>query len=284
MSASPSIPRIFDTGARALKLARARRGPEGHDFLHRLVGEDLNERLESILRAFAAPVFTGPGATILAQSLTPRADVATPIILDDPDEATSLQGLAADSADLLVSSMGLHAVNDLPGALRAARRALRPDGLFLAAFPAERTLIELRHALQQAEAEVTGRVGARVMPFVAVKDGGALLQHAGFALPVADVLRWTLRYPSPAKLIADLRGMGETSCLLARPRGALRRDVWARAWAMMEAASTMADVAITVEILVLTGFAPHPAQPVARAPGSAKASLAAAIRQHSASD
>ena len=125
---------------------------------------------------------------------------------------------AAGSLDLVVSLLALHWTNDLVGALIQIRRALKPDGLFLGALLGGATLTELRQSLLEAEAELSGGAGLRVSPFADGLDAAGLLQRAGFALPVADVDRVTVRYDHPLKLMADLRAMGETNVLVDRAR------------------------------------------------------------------
>ena len=125
--------------------------------------------------------------------------------------------------DLVVSALALQFVNDLPGTLVQIRRALKPDGLFLAALLGGDTLTELRQAFAAAESEIEGGVSPRVAPFADMRDLGALLQRAGFALPVTDVDRLTVRYDSPFALMHDLRRMGATNALVERRRRPLRR-------------------------------------------------------------
>jgi SAM-dependent methyltransferase len=197
-------------------------------------------------------------------------------------------GLVADEArlplaearvDLIVSSLALHWLDDLVGALIQIRRALKPDGLFLGALLGGATLTELRACLMDAELELTGGAGPRVSPFLDAYDGAALLQRAGFALPVVDVDRVSARYDSPLKLVADLRAMGETNVLLDRPRSALTRGTVARAVELYFQRFGAKDgrVAATFEIITLTGWAPHPDQQKPIAPGSAQKRLADAL-------
>ena len=133
------------------------------------------------------------------------------------------------SLDLVVSALALQFVNDLPGALIQIRRALKPDGLLLAAMLGGDTLTELRQAFAAAEAEIEGGVSPHVAPFTDVREMGALLQRAGFALPVTDVERLTVRYSSPFILMGELRRMGATNVLAERRRTPLRRATL-RAW------------------------------------------------------
>jgi SAM-dependent methyltransferase len=278
-------PKIFSPTLRKLRLERAARNFTEHDFLHRRIAEDALDRLETVQKAFPKALFYGPAAPILASMLTPEADVGEVVIAGesgaflralgavDPVEAsaTSLP-FESESLDLVVSLMSLHVENDLPAALAEARRVLKPDGFFVASFPAEKTLGGLREALQNAESTLTEGMSPRIAPFVAIKDAGGLLQRAGFALPVADTQPVRVRYKDPLRLMRDLRGMGETQNLVRGGKSALRRDVLANTLSQLESSETL------FEILVLTGWAPHESQPKPLKPGSAKASLADAFR------
>ncbi|MDA0705012.1 MAG: methyltransferase domain-containing protein, partial [Proteobacteria bacterium] len=181
--------------------------------------------------------------------------------------------------DLVISSFALHWVNDLPGTLLQARRCLKPDGLFLAALPGGDSLIELRAALLEAEAMISGGASPRVSPFVDLRDAAALLQRAGFALPVGDVDTITVSYSDPLALMRDLRGMGETNAMATRPRGFLRRDLLLEAARIYQTRHGGPDgrVPATFQIVFLTGWAPDASQPRALRPGSAQARLAEAL-------
>ncbi len=183
--------------------------------------------------------------------------------------------LAPESADLVVSLLSLHEVDDLPGQLVQIRRALRPDGLFLGALAGGGTLAELRDSLLAAETEVSGGAAPRVMPFADVREAGALLQRAGFALPVADVDTITVRYDSMFGLLRDLRAMGATSALAERSRRPARREPVRRAAELYAARHADADgrVRATFSIVWLSGWAPHESQQKPLRPGSATASL-----------
>ncbi|RFB06107.1 methyltransferase domain-containing protein [Parvularcula marina] len=280
----PSPPAIFHNGARRAKRLRAAKNFPSHDFVHLRAAEDVVDRLETVLKRFETALFYGPGAEHVRQALTEKADIGEAVTADDLPGADLLA--AADnlpfedeSLDLVVSAMAMHALNDPMPALLETRRVLKPDGLFVAVLPGERSLFELRIALQAAEAELLGRVAPRVAPMMAVKDGGALLQAAGFALPVADVARLTVEYEYPAKLFQDLRGAGETSALLAGPKGAIRRDVLTKTIEKyLELYPAEAGgIRATVDLITLTGWKPHQSQPKPLKPGSAKASLRDAI-------
>ena len=153
------------------------------------------------------------------------------------------------SLDLVISPLTLHTTNDLPGALAQIRRVLKPDGLLLAGLFALGTLAPLRDAFLAAEAALGQGSSPHVAPFTDVRDGGALLQRAGFALPVADAESVTVTYQNPMRLLADLHGMGEASVLAGRSRQNLRRDV------LFETVQRLAGQAIPFEIVFLTGWA-----------------------------
>jgi SAM-dependent methyltransferase len=284
-------PRVFD---RRLLRARRRRaaalGPS--TFLVERVAEDLSDRLSAVLRHFACAVDLGTPTDAVRKVLAASGKVGAIIAADVPVSGRSVAdgelAVAADeealpfreaSVDLVVSALALQFVNDLPGTLLQVRHALRPDGLLLAALPGGNTLTELRQAFAEAEAEVEDGASPRVAPFADVRDLGALLQRAGFALPVTDVDRMTLRYASPLALMHDLRRMGASNPLIERSRRPLRRATLAR---MMQVyaerfSDTDGRVRATFEIVWLSGWAPHESQQKPLAPGSARQRLADAL-------
>ena len=282
MTAMTTPPKIFDKPLYARRRARAAAAFGDFDFLHRRAMEDIVDRLEIIQRDFPIAAFDGAGD--LLSMLTPACAVGETIAMDAAPERLPRTGLriAADaeaapfapqSLNLYVSLLTLHAANDLVGALAQARMALKPDGLFIAAVFAEGTLQTLRRALYTAEAELTGGVSARVSPFAAIQDYGQALSRAGFALPVVDADKVSVRYEQPLNLLRDLRGMGETSVLANRPER-LRRDVLMRAMALFSEAGG----AEKFEIVYLTGWAPHESQQKPLKPGSATTPLKDAIK------
>jgi SAM-dependent methyltransferase len=214
----------------------------------------------------------GSVATIVAADLIARDK---PFVIIDEEALPFRDG----SLDLLVSGLALHFANDLPGVLTQIRRALKPDGLFVAALLGGETLTELRQAFAQAESETEGGASPRVAPFADLRQLGALLQRAGFALPVTDVERLTVRYGSPFDLMHDLRRMGATNTLAARRRVPLRRttlmrmaDIYARRFADDDG-----RIRATFDLVWLSGWAPHPEQQQPLRPGSAKTRLADAL-------
>lgn len=284
MSAS-GPPVIFDARRRAARLARAARRFADADFLHRRAAENAVQSLEATLREFPVAVdlsaLPGPFAEVMSGS-DAAGRVGAPMSLADmasaADPGAAPLPVAEGSADLIVSLMTLHWANDLPGALTQIRRALKPDGLFLGTLLGAGTLKELRAVLTEAELELRGGARARVSPFADGFDGAGLLQRAGFALPVADVDRVTVRYPGLPALVRDLRAMGETNAL-AGPIKPLDRAMLRRAAALYSERYGEADgrISATFEIVNLAGWAPHESQPKPLKRGSAKARLADAL-------
>jgi SAM-dependent methyltransferase len=279
---------IFD---RALLQQRRRRamalGPA--TFLLDRAAEDLADRLAAVLRRFELAVDLGtPGEAvrvalarlgsvgkIVAADILPTAAHAETFVDADPEALP----FGDATLDLVVSALALQFVNDLPGVLVQIRRALKPDGLFLAALIGGETLTELRQSFAQAESEIEGGISPRVAPFADLRDLGALLQRAGFALPVTDVDRFTVRYDTVFNLMHDLRRMGATNVLLARRRTPLRRATLLRMAEIYAQRFSDPDgrVRATFEIVWLSGWAPHPDQQQPLQPGSAKTRLADAL-------
>lgn len=287
-------PRLFDRALHRRRLDRAAKGFGDADFLKRRAAEDIVDRLAAVQRHFALAVDLGARNGAFARALAESDAAAKVGLLVEADLSRAMLAgrggprlaldeerlpFADESLDLVVSSLALHWTNDLVGTLIQVRRALKPDGLFVGALLGGATLTELRQCLLQAEAELAPGVGPRVSPFADAYDGAALLQRAGFALPVSDVDRVTVRYAHPLKLLADLRAMGETNVLVDRPRAPLNRAILARAFALYTEKFAEADgrIRATFEIITLTGWAPHPDQQQPLKPGSAKMRLADAL-------
>jgi SAM-dependent methyltransferase len=279
-------PRIFDAHARALRLARAAHAYGREAFLGIRAADIAADRLADTVRSFGDALFLGP-AGALAAGLVPPDKAGTFRVLgpSPPDGVLDAKEL---SADLIVSVLDLHAIDDPVGSLIQANRILRPDGLFVGVCFCGETLKELRTVLAEAEMELEGGLSPRVFPFLDVREGGALLQRAGFALPVADVERVTVRYREPLRLLADLRAMGETNVLTARRKRFWRRATLMRAMALYRERFAGADgkVPATFELAVLTAWAPHESQPKPLRPGSARVRLADALgtRERSAGE
>src|SRR6202051_5180589 len=221
MASNPNVaPILFDRALlrarqnRALRLAPA-------TFLLDRVAEDMEERLHAVLRDFAdaADVWT-PGELLRK----PSRDRFKSVAKINPDQSgQEILPLQPESLDLVVSALALQFVNDLPGVLAQIRRALRPDGLLLTAMTGGDTLTELRQSFAAAEAECEGGVSPRVAPFADLRDVGALLQRAGFVLPVIDVDRVVVRYDSAFALMGDFQAIGATNILAERRRTPTRR-------------------------------------------------------------
>lgn len=291
---------LFDRALHARRRARAAANFGAHDFLIRRVMEDFAGRLLTVTRNFPLALDLGcHRGTLGAADLPPgkigatvSADLAPDMVAHAPDPRVAADEerlpFREGSFDLIASALSLHWVNDLPGTLVQIRRALVPDGLFIGALFGGATLTELRQSLQEAEIECEGGLSPRVSPFVDLRDMGSLLQRAGFALPVADTDRVTVRYENALRLMAELRGMGETNALIERRRTPPRRETLMRAAAIYREKFGLPDgrVPATFEIVTATGWSPHENQPKPLRPGSARVRLADALgtREHSAGE
>jgi SAM-dependent methyltransferase len=277
-SLNDTPPRLFDRALLRIRQDRAARlGPA--PFLLDRAAEDMAERQHAVLREFSDGVDLGtPGDQVraaLAGSVRQLRAVALPVSDTEP------LALAPASIDLAVSALALHAVNDLPGVMAQIRRALKPDGLFLAAMIGGETLTELRQSFAAAEAEIEGGVSPRVAPFADLRDLGSLLQRAGFALPVTDVDRIVARYDNAFALMQDLRRMGATNILVERRRTPSRRATFVRMAQIYAERFSDPDgrIRATFDIVWLSGWAPHESQQKPLKPGSAKMSLADAVNK-----
>jgi SAM-dependent methyltransferase len=286
-------PRIVDKGLLRRRLTRAyeARRP-GADFLISGATADLLERLAAIERHFPVAVALFGQTDALAAGLRRSGKAGAVFALERIEAAARIAGvpaavadeealpLAEEKVDLVASVLALQWTNDLPGALVQIRRALKPDGLLLASLLGGATLMELRHAVAAAEVELAGGAAPRVLPFADVRDVGALLQRAGFALPVTDRDLLTVRYGSVFDLLADLKAMGATSALAERPSRPASRRLLARTAEIY--AERFADpdgrLRATFEIISLSGWAPHVSQQKPARRGSAQVSLADALR------
>ncbi len=221
-------------------------------------------------RGVVAPLLAARGISTVSCDFSPAMAARNPgpIVVADEEYVP----FGPNSFDLIVASLSLHWVNDLPGALIQLRRALRPDGLLLASLPAAGTLAELRQALTETEVALTGGVAPRIAPFPDLRDCAALLQRAGFALPVADVEELRLLYADPMDVLRELRAAGEGNALRQRHRVAPSALLFPAALAALPRQA--GRVAVTLRMAVLTGWAPAPTQPQALRPGSAQISLA----------
>lgn len=267
---------------------------QDYDFLFAETADRLADRLEDITRDFPITLELGCHGGELARVLQGRGRIQTLIQSDlSPAMARRAAGagewaLAADEEalpfhektfDAVLSNLSLHWVNDLPGALLQIRRCLKPDGLLLVSMLGGETLKELRDCLAEAEISREDGLSPRVSPFADVRDVGSLLQRAGFALPVVDSEEITVSYASPLKLMADLRGMGESNAVELRRKTVMRRDTLMTAATLYQEKYGDADgrVPATFQVLTLTGWSPHESQQKPLRPGSAKTRLADAL-------
>jgi SAM-dependent methyltransferase len=266
--ADPPSPFLTDRAALLRQRARALlQGPV--DFLHREVAREVKERLAEVNRSFTKPVIVTGHADFWGDAFP-----GVPVVPDD-DALVLVPG----AHDLVIHALALHWANDPVGQLIQCRRALCPDGLFLGVLFGGRTLSELRSALAEAEAALTGGLSPRVLPMGEIRDLGGLLGRAGLALPVADAGPLTVTYPSVQALMHDLRAMGEGNALSARRRATTPRRLFTETERRYRAAFGRADGTLpaTFETIWLTGWAPGPDQQQPLRPGSALARLGDAL-------
>lgn len=264
-------PAVTDRAALSRNRSRAARAPAL--FLHEAALSEVEERLAEVNRRFTVPAVVTGWPDFWAAAL-PQARVV---------EDTAVLGLEPGAHDLVIHAMALHWADDPVGQLVQCRHALRPDGLFLSLCPGGRTLEELRAALAEAESEICGGLSPRVLPMGEIRDLGALLQRAGFGLPVADSIPLTVSYADAFALMRDLRAMGEGNALAARHRKIPPRALFAATAARYAAAfpapgeAPGGRIRATFELIALTGWAPADNQPRPLRPGSARARLADAL-------
>jgi SAM-dependent methyltransferase len=282
---------IFDRELLVRRRERVAREAAAHDFLLQRVAEDFVERLTIIRREFPVALNLGAYHGLLSRRMRGLANIGLvidaerspylmarcegPSVLADEEAIPFAGGVL----DLVVSGLSLQLVNDLPGVLIQLRQSLKPDGLLLAALLGGATLHELRGAWIVAEEEIAGGASPRVAPFADVRDLGALLQRAGFALPVVDSNTIVVTYASPLALMAEIKAMGASNALVARSRKPVSRRLLDRACEIYAAQFAHQDgrVPATYEILTLTGWVPHESQQKPLRPGSAQARLADAL-------
>ncbi len=285
--------RIFDRRLHAMRRSRAALRYGEYSFLKQRAAEDIAERLDAINRSFGEVLDVGSHDGCISKALTqsdlPKDRVGNILTCDLSPAFAELTGgvcvdeealpFASETFDLAVSALSLHWVNDLPGALIQICHVLKPDGLFIGAVFGGRTLNELRSCLTEAEEEVRGGAAPRVSPFLDMQDGARLLQRAGFAMPVSDTDVVTVRYDNMFRLLADLRGMGETASFADRRAPPLTRTILARATQIYAERVSDPDgrIRATFEIVSMSGWAPSPDQPKPKRPGSATTRLADAL-------
>jgi SAM-dependent methyltransferase len=283
---------VFDQNLVAAHRRRAsRQGDPKAAFLLDIAGRELAERLSVVERRFEEAVELHGSTGVAARQamatgkighmtrIESDASFAAPgetVVVAQPEKLP----LPAASVNLILSPLSLHLTDDTPGVFIQIARALKPDGLFLAAIPGSGTLQELRDVLLATEAEMTGGASPRVIPFPDVRDVGGLLQRAGFALPVIDAESYTVRYASLFPLMKDLRSMGMTNPLAGRSRKPLSRAFFIRAAEIYADRYSDPDgrIRATFSIIYASGWAPHASQQKPLKPGSAKARLADALK------
>jgi len=285
---------VFDREQVRRNRDRAAPGFDDVDFLVRESADRLTDRLRDIARVFPAALDLGCRTGLLSDFVTGMNGIQTLIQADlspgmaaradrggRPAVAADEEWLpfAEESFDLVLSNLSLHWVNDLPGALIQINRALKADGLFLGAMLGGETLKELRDVMAMAEVELRDGLSPRVSPFADLRDAGALMQRAGFALPVIDSDTITVTYGNPLTLMQELRKMGEGNAVTERSRRPLGRDILMRAAELYVERYAGPDgrVPATFEIIYLHGWAPHETQQKPLRPGSARNRLAAAL-------
>lgn len=267
MAGMEKPPRLTDR--QALQRNRARASAM---FLQDTVAGDVQERLIEVNRTFTAPAIV-TGFPAFWACRMPDAKV-----IEDSETLDLTEG----AHDLLIHAMSLQWADDPIGQLVQCRRALKPDGLLIATLFAGQTLHELRSVLAEAEVAMTGGLSPRILPMSEVRDLGGLMQRAGFALPVADMMPLTVTYDTPIHLMRDLRAMGEGNAMDQRQRTPTRRTIFAHAMARYVDTFGMDDgrIPATFEVITLTGWAPADSQPKPLRPGSATTRLADALGTH----
>lgn len=287
MSASSnSPPRIFNRQRIAKRLQRFKSNKA--DFVTELTIADLVDRLAPITRDFDNALIMGPNAQFLPQQLpcgngpikfTRAATLCTweGLMLDPENFAPP-----DDNYNLIVSILDLQTVNDVPGFLTQIRRHLAPDGLMLVAAIGGNSLGALRTAWLSADTQILGGAYARVAPFIDVRDAGGLMQRAGFALPVTDIEHHTIRYASPLALMQELRALGASNPLVELPPKLVTKSLITAAISEYETLAQDEDgrVRANLDILWLSGWAPHESQQKPLAPGSAKVSLTSVLAKN----
>lgn len=284
--------KTFDRTLLRLRRERAAVHIDDFDFLLRDVAGVLIDRLAMIKKPLPLIVDLGGAHGVLSELLKDRVGTETVVTTDLSFTlaARNPMGLVADeeiipfktaSLDCVVSNLALHWVNDLPGALIQIKTALKPDGLFVAAVLGGETLRELRQCLMDAEISVLGGASPRVSPFIDLRDMGALMQRAGFALPVVDSDIVTVEYSTALKLMQDLRGMGASNATFNRMQKPTKRAVLMEAARLYHERFTVAEggaIQASFEVIYVIGWRPHDSQQKPLQPGSAKTRLADALK------
>ncbi|XP_062203277.1 putative methyltransferase At1g22800, mitochondrial [Phragmites australis] len=289
--------KIFDRDLKRRHRDRAAWAAGETDALTDAVAENLLDRLEDCRKAFPSALCLGGSAGAVRRLLRGRGGIEKLIMMDmstdmvrkwqELENATSdglethfvvgdeeLLPIKESSQDLIISCLGLHWTNDLPGAMIQCRLALKPDGLFLAAILGGETLKELRIACTIAQMEREGGISPRMSPLAQVRDAGNLLTRAGFTIPGVDVDQYTVKYNSALELVEHLRALGETNALFQR-NPVLKRDTALATAAIYQSMFGLEDGSIpaTFQVIYMTGWREHPSQQKAKRRGSATISF-----------
>lgn len=274
---------IFDRALIAQRRKRANQNFKSHDFLFEWAEEQMLDRLDDFTRAYETALRIGTrGSQFFSHALSMHPRIGDVFTMDltgalSPDLIADEEFLPFQDAslDMVISPLSLHTVNDLPGTLIQIRRALKPDGLFLAAMLGGETLYELRDCLTQAEMAVSGGMSPRISPFADKQQMGGLMQRAGFALPVIDSDIITVTYSDFYKLLHDIRGMGESNVIIARSKRFTPKALFEKAAEIYaQKYSKEGKLVASFEVIFLTGWAPDASQQKPLKPGSAENSLA----------
>ena len=277
---------IFDRQRERQQRLRALARPNYPDFLDELIAKELASRLDLIERRFDKCLVMGPTAGRFLAVIEHLEKLDTIITADNVAFDSEWLPFKDNSLDCIIAAPGLELVNDLPGALIQINRALKPDGLFLAALYGGNTLVELRHVWLMADEQLRGGTALRVAPFIDVRQAGNLLQRAGFALPVADMDTLNVRYDTAGDLMAEIKNMGFGNCLTGRSRKFVSGEMMALVNSHYSDLFSDDDgrVRASVEINYLTGWCPHESQQKPLKPGSAQKRLADILTKDSKAD
>ncbi|MEM1378324.1 MAG: SAM-dependent methyltransferase [Pseudomonadota bacterium] len=285
MVAQKKPPRMIDKRRLSLAVARAQRLQKervGSDFLMQRMADELADRMAVINRTFEAPLLIAPNHPAITVALAPKVSGQITMI-HEPDMFDEVLKAPRDDHDLIVTLGQLHLLDDVPGMLAQMERAMRPDGLLLACVPGAGSMDVARNALLAAEESITGGAAQRFMPLIDVRSAGALLQRAGFALPVADVDEVNVRYSDIKNLVGDLRAMSATNFRLSEHPVPLRRGVWKRfCEEMAQSADENERVSVGFHMVWMSGWAKADTQPKPLQPGSAEKSLSAVLGRRQA--
>lgn len=282
---------MFNPALHQLRLNRAgRKFVAGDDFLMHRAVDDILERLSAVNMEFEDAALLFGRTDAVAKKVADNPQIHRLIRIEEdrhPDGSCQIAqpdqlGLLPKSINLVIAPLTLHWSNDLPGSLIQILMALKPNGLLLASLPGPDTLLELRQSLLQAESELTGGAGRRIDPFTDIRDAGALLQRAGFSIPVVDQETVTVRYDTALDLIRDLRRFGATLQLEDNAAPSLNRAVFARMNEIYLQKFSDPDgrIRATFSMVSLSGWSPHESQQKPLKPGSAKSRLADALKVH----